>query len=78
MLEIQDSGVGMNEKQIMLINEFQFQPSTMGTSGEKGSGIGLNLSIELLRKNGCEVSLSSTLGTGVLIQIMLPSIPTHS
>ena len=77
VLEIQDSGVGMNEKQIMLINEFQFQPSTMGTSGEKGSGIGLNLSIELLRKNGCEVFLSSTLGTGVLIQIMLPSIPTH-
>ena len=78
VLEIQDAGVGMNGEQLKKINGLQFQPSTRGTLGEQGTGIGLNLSIELLRKNDCKVSLSSTMGTGTLIRITLPSKPTYS
>jgi signal transduction histidine kinase len=47
--------------------------TTAGTSGEVGTGLGLTLSAELIKKNKGEISLESELNVGTTIKITLPA-----
>ncbi|MGE4289431.1 MAG: sensor histidine kinase [Salinivirgaceae bacterium] len=71
--EVNDSGQGMSEKKVTeLFNMENFQ-SSKGTSGEKGTGLGLLLSKELLSFINGNINIFSELGKGtrVIISIQL-------
>lgn len=70
--EISDEGVGINEKQkeaLFLINS---QKSTTGTSGEKGSGLGLILCKEFIEKHGGKIHVESRQESGSRFVFTIP------
>ncbi|MEP1096149.1 MAG: PAS domain-containing sensor histidine kinase [Cyclobacteriaceae bacterium] len=72
LIEIMDSGAGMSPEVQDLILKKEIQKSSIGTSGEVGTGLGLSLSLGLLEKNGCIVSLDSEIGKGSTFRIWIP------
>ncbi len=69
---ISDTGVGMNQNQLDHLFQLKRNKSTQGTTGTKGTGLGLHLVKELARINQGEVLVSSTPGVGTTFQIILP------
>ena len=72
---IQDHGVGMSEFQIksILADSYSITKSKPGTQKEKGSGLGLQLTKEFVRKNGGELNIESQIGVGTKFCIQLPN-----
>ncbi len=70
-LSIQDHGIGMNEDQIQQIYKKE-NISTLGTQGEKGSGLGLFLVNELLSKINTELIIKSKLNEGSQFILKIP------
>ncbi len=59
-LSVEDKGVGLSSNQIKTILTGKIVKSNRGTEGEKGTGLGLNLSLELLKKNLGAMEIEST------------------
>ncbi len=72
LIEITDSGAGMSQEVVDSILNKEIQKSSVGTSGEVGTGLGLSLSLGLLEKNGCIVALESEVGKGSTFRIWIP------
>lgn len=72
LMEIMDSGAGMTPEVRDSILKKEIQKSEVGTSGEVGTGLGLSLSLGLLEKNECIVSLESEVGRGSIFRIWIP------
>jgi PAS domain S-box-containing protein len=72
LMEITDSGAGMSSEVVDSIMKKEIQKSEVGTSGEVGTGLGLSLSLGLLEKNECIVSLESDPGKGSIFRIWMP------
>jgi signal transduction histidine kinase len=62
-ISIKDSGLGMNEELVTAILNDKYSPAT-GTMREKGSGVGLTLCRDLLKKIDGSLSIKSTPGKG--------------
>ncbi len=75
-ISVRDEGSGMNGDVLKKINSNQFI-STKGTSNEKGTGLGILFSKELLRKLNEDFDITSIpgKGTSVTFSISLPVIP---
>ncbi|MFQ6618503.1 MAG: sensor histidine kinase, partial [Fidelibacterota bacterium] len=71
IIYVSDTGIGMNE----VTSERIFDPF-FTTKEENGSGIGLSVAGELLRKMGGEITVDSKLGEGTTFTIKLPGIST--
>ncbi len=70
-LSVQDDGVGMTEEQIRhIFDETRFD-STIGTAGEKGTGLGLLVSRQFLRMSGGYLKVDSKPGGGSCFTIVL-------
>ncbi|MDR0750375.1 MAG: HAMP domain-containing histidine kinase [Tannerellaceae bacterium] len=67
VLEIEDQGIGIPSEELSRI----FQPfyRATNTRGYVGNGIGLSLSIRILRIYGAEVAITSALGKGTKVRI---------
>ncbi|GIV36452.1 MAG: hypothetical protein KatS3mg032_0831 [Cyclobacteriaceae bacterium] len=73
-LTIADTGVGIPPEKIQLL----FRPghkkiSTLGTAGEKGTGLGLMLSYEYLNLNNASIKVKSEPGKGTEFTLLLPA-----
>ncbi len=73
LISVKDEGVGITDDVLKKINNKEFI-STRGTDNEKGTGLGLLFSRDLLIKLGEDFQISSVLGKGTAITI---SISTH-
>jgi len=69
---IADFGVGMTSDQISNLFKLEKVTSTLGTRGEAGTGIGLNLCLDFLEKNGGTIWVKSTPGNGSTFYFSLP------
>ncbi|MDP4173316.1 MAG: PAS domain S-box protein [Bacteroidota bacterium] len=73
-ISVKDSGMGINEEDILKLFRIDTCFSTRGTSGEKGSGLGLILCKELIEKNRGKIKVKSTPGNGTEFTFTLPGI----
>ncbi len=71
-VSVQDEGQGMDtETQQKILNSAGFY-STLGTTGERGTGLGIHLCQEFLTLNGGQLTLASTIGQGSTFTFTLP------
>jgi len=64
VISIEDTGIGMTTAQIERLFAQDTHFSQSGTMGEKGTGLGLLLSTELIELNGGKLAVASELGRG--------------
>jgi two-component system, sensor histidine kinase and response regulator len=72
LLTVKDEGVGMDQAQLAALLNSHAE-STKGTTGEKGSGLGLFLVKELLQKINASLQVESEVGKGSSFTIVLPA-----
>lgn len=61
---VSDTGVGMKPSQIGRLFQWETRQSLDGTSGEKGTGLGLLICNEFVHKQGGKIWVESSLGNG--------------
>lgn len=71
-ISVIDEGVGMSNEIKSKMFQSVLSNVELGTSGEKGTGIGLGLCKEFIEKHGGTIELNSTLGMGSEFIINLP------
>jgi PAS domain S-box-containing protein len=69
---VQDTGVGIKYNNYSELFNFNSIFSTTGTSGEKGTGLGLPLCKEFVEKHGGKIWVESDLGKGSKFTFTLP------
>jgi len=72
-ISVIDSGKGMTPEQIENLFDLEKTRSTIGTNGEKGSGLGLVLCKELVEKNRGFITVESQLENGSTFSFTLPA-----
>jgi signal transduction histidine kinase len=70
ILSVADDGIGIPNDILQKINEHEFV-STRGTSNEKGTGLGLLFSRELLKKAGKDLHIKTIVGKGTTISFAM-------
>jgi len=76
ILEVEDSGVGMDTAAIKKLFRIDVAYTTPGTENEKGTGLGLILSKELIEKSGGSIEVESEKGKGSTFRLKLPKFNT--
>lgn len=70
-LTIEDTGIGMSETQLHQLHRGESLVSSLGTSGEHGTGLGLRMVRQLIQEWGGELAINSQEGQGTHIKIQL-------
>lgn len=71
-IEVADNGIGIAENDLKDIFSLSRKVSQRGTSGEKGTGLGLLLAQEFIRINNGEIEVESKVGQGSTFRVILP------
>lgn len=71
-----DSGVGMSEQQLKSLFDINKQQLTLGTAGERGTGLGLMITKDFIDVNKGAVEVTSELGSGTSFYVRFPKIET--
>jgi signal transduction histidine kinase len=71
-IEVKDQGVGISPENLKKLFRIDVKYKTIGTSGEKGTGLGLILCHEFIHKNHGEIWCNSKLGKGTSFYFTLP------
>ncbi len=77
-IEVQDSGTGMTAEQMASLFVLEQSFSHKGTSGEKGTGLGLQLCKQFVDQHGGRIEVNSELGVGSCFVVYLPLAETVS
>jgi len=78
IISVEDSGKGMAKEEMDKLFFLNTHFSNSGTSGEKGTGIGLILCKELVELNGGKLKVKSELGKGSVFYFNLPLIKAYA
>jgi signal transduction histidine kinase len=70
---VKDNGTGISEENLHKLFRIDIKYKTAGTSGEKGTGLGLILCKEFVEKNGGEMIVESTLNKGSTFGFTIPA-----
>lgn len=71
-ISVIDEGVGIENSALEKILDKKSTYTTLGTKGEKGSGIGLDLCIDFIEMHGGTIQVDSEPGKGSAFTIILP------
>ncbi len=72
LITISDNGIGIDKKDIPKIWEITEKYTSVGTDGEKGTGLGLALCKEFIEKHGGRIWVESELGKGSDFKFTIP------
>jgi signal transduction histidine kinase len=78
IISISDSGKGMSDEELKKLFVINTHFSNSGTSGEKGTGIGLLLCKELVELNGGQLRVISKVGKGSTFYFNLPLVKAYA
>ncbi|KHD36700.1 ATPase [Clostridium acetobutylicum] len=73
LVSVKDNGIGIDERIIERLKSGKDIMSLDGTSGEKGSGLGLILCKEFIEKNNGKLSIESKLNEGTTVCFSIPN-----
>jgi len=73
-ISVSDYGIGMSEKVLGSLFKLDDLTSTLGTSGEKGSGLGLILVKDFVEDHGSELIVESKVNHGSIFRFYLPLV----
>lgn len=73
VFEVADTGVGMSNEQIAALFAPDAARSLEGTRGERGTGLGLLLCDEFVRRHEGRIEVRSTAGEGSVFRVVLPA-----
>ncbi len=76
IVEISDTGIGINEEDMKKLFQIEHNFQLIGTNGEKGSGLGLILCKEFIDKHDGEIQVESVEGKGSSFKLYLPKDKT--
>ncbi|MEH6348402.1 MAG: transporter substrate-binding domain-containing protein [Bermanella sp.] len=74
-VNVTDTGIGMSQDQAKKIFSLDHKVSTIGTAGERGTGLGIPLCKEMLERNKGKIWVESTIGEGAVFHFTLPIAP---
>ncbi|MCX7798543.1 MAG: ATP-binding protein [Melioribacter sp.] len=72
LVEVEDKGIGISKDNIEKIFSIDYKYTTIGTSGEKGTGLGLILCKEHIERNQGKLWIESELNKGTKVFFTLP------
>ncbi|MCK6609779.1 MAG: ATP-binding protein [Bacteroidia bacterium] len=73
LIQITDQGIGMDSYQLNKLVEGTVAKPGVGTSGEKGTGLGMRISKEFLDAMSAKLQASSELGKGTQFDLVFPN-----
>lgn len=73
-VHVSDNGIGMSPDTLSKLFRIDVHPSTLGTEDEKGTGLGLILCQEFVKRNGGDIQVDSTPGKGSVFTFTIPKI----
>lgn len=73
-VSIKDNGVGIEEENLQSLFNLDRNETTKGTAGESGTGLGLILCHEFIKKNGGKIWVESIPGEGSTFYFTLPIV----
>ena len=76
-ISVQDTGIGVSQKQIENLFRIDVQTSRKGTEGEPGTGLGLLLCKEFVEKHAGRIWVESNEGKGSIFNFTLPFSPGY-
>ena len=71
-LAVEDTGVGIEPQRMSHLFELEQNKTTLGTGGEKGTGLGLVITRDILSAHGGQVYCESTPGRGSVFYLEVP------
>ena len=71
---VQDTGIGIPEDKLPHLFSHFSKASRKGTSGEKGSGLGLSIAHEIIERHGGKIEVESEVDVGTTIRIFFPIV----
>ncbi|MBM4171957.1 MAG: PAS domain S-box protein [Ignavibacteria bacterium] len=74
---VRDNGIGMRKEDLNKLFKVDTKFTTPGTSGEKGSGLGLSLVNDIIKKHGGEIWVTSEVGKGSNFIFTIPVSSTN-
>jgi len=72
IIAIKDTGIGMKDEVVKNLFEGSIRETTLGTSGEKGTGLGLGIIKKIIDAHNFNVRVESELGKGTEFFIEIP------
>jgi signal transduction histidine kinase len=72
LISVSDKGVGIKEEDMDKLFNSKSHFTSYGTSGEKGTGLGLDISKNFVHQNGGEIFVTSKVGQGSTFSFTLP------
>jgi len=72
-IKVADTGVGMESSFVKNVLSYSAKKFKQGTDGERGTGLGLKLSKDLVEKLGGSLTIKSEVGQGTIVTISLPT-----
>lgn len=72
LFSVKDNGVGMSEEVVLQLFNKSFTHTTYGTSGEKGTGLGLELCRDFVEKHHGKIWVESKKGMGSTFYFTTP------
>lgn len=77
IFSVKDNGIGMSKETIDKLFRIDINVTTLGTSKERGTGLGLILCKEFISKHGGKIWVESEVGVGSTFFFTLPIKPNH-
>lgn len=73
-LAVKDTGIGLEKEIIPDLFEESIRTTSRGTSGEKGTGLGLIFCHEIVKAHGGSIRVESAIGKGSTFYVILPEV----
>ncbi|SDB89887.1 Signal transduction histidine kinase [Sanguibacter gelidistatuariae] len=72
ILTVTDTGIGISADEVPKLFDNFFRSEAVRNTGVHGSGLGMGIAREIVRKHGGELTVASTLGKGTTVTIEIP------
>lgn len=71
-LAVKDTGTGIHESLLPGLFKYEVKTTTAGTAGERGTGFGLPMSMDIIKAHGGTIRVTSRIGEGSVFFVGMP------